>query len=140
MPASTNVRPLPAGVRTRLDKLMLMLGSANDGERSIAASMITALLKEHGLDWHDVVGAIGQPTRPVPQPPPPKPKSQLGPQSMTAADLRVYVHLILRSPLNKRARHFLAGMLDRADIYDVVHFSDKQWAWLRDLARRAGVA
>jgi hypothetical protein len=139
MPASTKVRPLPAAVRTRLDKLMLMLGSANDGERSIAAGMITALLKEHGLDWHDLVGSIGTPA-PAPQPSPLPPKPQPGEKSMTAADLRVYVHLILRSPLNKRARHFLAGMLDRADIYDVVHFSDKQWAWLRDLARRAGVA
>ena len=42
---------------------MLMLGADNDGERATAAGMITGLLKEHGLDWHDVVGSIGQPAR-----------------------------------------------------------------------------
>ena len=137
MPASTKVRPLPPAVRARLDKLMLMLGSANDGERSIAAGMITALLKEHGLDWHDVVGSIGQPTPAAPHPPPPKPKSEPGQKSMTAAELKQLVHLILRSPINARSRQFLAGMMDRADIYDEVHFSDKQWLWICDLARRA---
>jgi hypothetical protein len=57
---------------------------------------------------------------------------------MTAAEVKQLVHLILRSPLNDRARQFLAGIMDRAEIYDVVRFSDKQWIWIRDLARRAG--
>lgn len=137
MPASTKVRPLTPAVRARLDKLMLMLGSNNDGERATAAGMITALLTEHGLDWHDLVGSIGAPS-PAPKPPPPPPKPKPGPQSMTADEVRQLVHIILRSPLNERSRQFLAGMMDRADIYDIVRFSDKQWAWIRDLARRAG--
>jgi hypothetical protein len=137
MPASTKVRPLTPAVRARLDKLMLMLGSSNDGERATAAGMITALLTEHGLDWHDLVGSIGAPS-PAPKPPPPPPKPKPGPQSMTADEVRQLVHIILRSPLNERSRQFLAGMMDRADIYDIVRFSDKQWAWIRDLARRAG--
>jgi hypothetical protein len=140
MPATTKVRPLPPGLRVRLDKLMLMLGADNDGERAAAAGMITRLLKENGLDWHDVVGSIGAPAAaPQPPPPPPKPKySQASQKTMTADELRQVVHLILRSPLNERARQFLAGMMDRADIYDVVYFSDKQWKWMADLAKRAG--
>ena len=129
-------RPLPADVRIRLDKLMLMLGSPHDGERASAAGLITALLTEHGLDWHDVVGSIGQPTSP--HAPPPKPKMQAANRSMTAAELKQMVHEILRSPLNQRSRRFLTGMVDRADIYGEVKFSDKQWMWLSDLARKAG--
>jgi hypothetical protein len=141
MVASTKVRPLPPGVRTRLDKMLLLLGSDNDGERAAASGMITNLLREHGLDWHDVVGSIGQPvpgSATSPKPPPTQSKSPSGGQTMTADELRQLVHVILRSPLNERARQFLAGMMDRADIYDVVYFSDKQWHWIRDLARRAG--
>ena len=137
MPSQTHVRPLPPDVRARLDKLMLMLGSGNDHERAAASGMITSLLREHGLDWHDLVGSIGQPA-PAPKPPPAKAKPQPGPQEMTAVEVKQLVHLILRSPLNDRARQFLAGIMDRAEIYDVVRFSDKQWIWIRDLARRAG--
>lgn len=57
---------------------------------------------------------------------------------MTAEELKKLVHLILRSPINNRSRQFLAGIMDRAQIYGRVTFSDKQWIWLRDLARRAG--
>jgi len=140
MPSQTHVRPLPPGVRARLDKLMLMLGSVNDNERASAAGLITVLLKDHGLDWHDVVGSIGQPApaATVPKSSPRQPVPPSGGQTMTADELRQLVHVILRSPLNERARQFLAGMMDRADIYDVVYFSDKQWHWIRDLARRAG--
>ena len=35
-------------------------------------------------------------------------------------------------------RALLTGMVDRADIYGEVKFSDKQWMWLSDLARKAG--
>jgi hypothetical protein len=48
------------------------------------------------------------------------------------------VQLILRSPINAQSRQFLAGMLDRAQIFGKVTFSNKQWVWLQDLARRAG--
>jgi hypothetical protein len=137
--ATTKVRPVPPSVRARLEKLMLMLGSDNEGERASAALMITNSLKANGLDWHDLVGSIGTPSAPQPAPTPPKPKySHYTQKSMSAAELRHLVHLIERSPLNARARHFLAGMMDRADIYDTVMFSDKQWTWLADLAKRAG--
>jgi len=136
--ASTNVRTLPPGVRTRLDKLMLLLGSDNEGERANAIGLINHLLKGHGFDWHDVVGAIGQPAA-APQQPPPYAKPQPGDQhSMTASELRNLVHLIYRSPLNDRARKFLSGMQTHADIFGEVKFSDKQWHWMMDLAKRAG--
>jgi len=140
MPATTKVRPIPPSVRARLDKILLMLGSDNEGERASAALMITSLLKANGLDWHDLVGSIGAPAAaPQPPPPPPKPKySNVNQKTMTAAELRHLVHLIERSPINEQSRQFLAGMMDRADIYDVVYFSDKQWKWIADLAKRAG--
>ena len=137
MPSQTHVRPLPAAVRARLDKLMLMLGSVNDNERASASGMITALLKEHGLDWHDLVGSIGQPAPPAPKPPPRQAKSPGIQQTMSAAALHQLIHQIMRSPLNARARHFLTGMQSHADTFGVVKFSDKQWHWLMDLARRA---
>ena len=138
--AYTNVRPLPAAVKTRLDKLMLMLGSASDGERASAAGMITALLTEHGLDWHDIVGAMGESpayprNAPLQEPSPARPNGNPG--TMPATELRAHIHRIERSPLNTRARQFLAGMLDRAAIYDEVFFSDKQWTWFLDLKKRA---
>ena len=39
----------------RLKKLVPMLGSDRDGEVANAARVITKILKESGLDWHDVV-------------------------------------------------------------------------------------
>jgi hypothetical protein len=56
---------------------------------------------------------------------------------MSATELRGLIHRIERSPLNERARQFLAGIRDRADIYDSVFFSDKQWKWFQDLRQRA---
>jgi len=138
MPAYTNIRPLPAAVKERLNKLMLMLGAPSDGERAAAAGMITTLLKEHGLDWHDIIGAMGQPSAQAkPEAPKPPPRGDANPGYMDAEELRALIHRIERSPLNTRARQFLAGMLDRADIYDSVFFSDKQWTWFQDLRKRA---
>ena len=137
MAAYTNVRPLPPAVKERLSKLMLMLGAPSDGERAAAAGMITTLLKEHGLDWHDIIGSMGQPqAAPKPEQPPP-PRGNANPGYMDSEELRVLIHRIERSPLNTRARQFLAGTLDRADIYDSVFFSDKQWTWFQDLRKRA---
>jgi hypothetical protein len=136
--AYTSVKPIPPAIKTRLDKLMLLLGSANAGEAANAAGLITALLAEHGLDWHDVVGSMGQssisPDLPR-SPSPPRPGANPG--TMSATELRELIHKIERSPLNERARQFLAGMRDRADIYDSVFFSDKQWKWFEDLRKRA---
>jgi hypothetical protein len=132
--AYTSVKPIPPAIKPRLDKLMLMLGSASDGERASAAGMITALLAEHGLDWHDIVGSMGAQKSESSAPPPPPPRN---PGVMKSRELRELIHRIERSPLNERARQFLAGMLDRADIYDPVLFSDKQWKWFEDLRKRA---
>jgi hypothetical protein len=131
-------RSIPLEIRERLNKLLLLLGSNHEGESAAAASKVTALLKQHGLDWHDLVGSIGEAARAAPKSPPRKAEAPGGPQSMTAEELKRMVHLILRSPINNRSRQFLAGLVDRAQIYGRVTFSDKQWIWLRDLARRAG--
>jgi 1,6-anhydro-N-acetylmuramate kinase len=135
--ASTTIRALPPALRDRLNKLLLLLGSDQAGESSAAAGKITALLKEHGLDWHDLVGSIGEAARSAPHKPPPQAKAPGGQQVMSAAALHQLIHQILRSPINQRARRFLAGMQDHADTFGSVKFSDKQWHWLMDLARRA---
>ena len=143
MPAQTQVRPIPPIVRERLDKLMLLLGSENAGESGNAAAMITKLLTANGLDWHDVVGAIGGGAKNPPHSAPPPheaPRWQTQIQIMTAEEVRELIAAIRhRVNLNAASHQFLAGTLDRADIYDTIHFSDKQWKWLQDLAKRAGV-
>ena len=135
--AYTSVKPIPPAIKARLDKLMLMLGSANAGEAANAAGAITTLLADHGLDWHDVVGSMGAQKPETSAPPPPRPRGDGNPGFMHATELRELIHRIERSPLNERARQFLAGMRDRADIYDSVFFSDKQWKWFEDLRKRA---
>ena len=136
--AYTSVKPIPPAVMARLEKLMLLLGSGNAGEAANAAGLITALLTQHALDWHDVVGAMGaQKPDPFAAPPPPPPRPGANPGTMRADELRPLIHRIERSPLNERARQFLAGMRDRADIYNEVFFSDKQWKWFEDLRKRA---
>jgi hypothetical protein len=139
MAAYTNIKPIPPAAMARLEKLMLLLGSPNAGEAANAAGLITALLTQHALDWHDVVGAMGQPSAKSTAdfPPPPPPRGTGNPGTMSATELRLLIHRIERSPLNERARQFLAGLRDRTDIYNEVFFSDKQWAWFEDLRKRA---
>jgi hypothetical protein len=138
MPAYTNIKPIPPAVIKRLEKLMLLLGSGNAGEAANAAAAITALLTQHALDWHDVVGAMGQPSaKSTANSTPPPPRPGANPGTMSSDELRELIHRIERSPLNERARQFLAGLRDRADIYDEVFFSDKQWNWFQDLRKRA---
>jgi hypothetical protein len=48
--------------RTRLVKVLGMLGSAFDGERATAASTASRMLQESGLRWDDVV--VSAATRP----------------------------------------------------------------------------
>jgi len=137
MSAYTNIRPLPPAVRARLEKLMPMLGAPSDGERATAANMITELLKAHDLDWHDIVGSMGQPQAAPKSEAPPPPRSKGNPGYMDSEELRALIHTIERTTLNARARQFLAGMRDRADLYGEVFFSDRQWVWFQDLKKRA---
>jgi len=140
----TKVRPLPAELRDRLEKLLLVLGSASEGERASAIGMINRLLASHGLDWHDVVGAIsngeGAQKSGGFAPPPPQPQRPSGLHTMTDIELRKMVDAIThRIVLNENSRQFLVGMRSRADHYSTIAFSAKQWAWMQDLARKAGI-
>ena len=53
---------LPEADRTKLAKLLGMLGSAHAGERDAAACAAHRLVQQRGITWHDVV------TPPLPQP------------------------------------------------------------------------
>ena len=117
MPPYTATRPIPPEIRDQLNKLMLVLGSVNEGESAAAAGRITGLLKRHGLDWHDIVGSIGQAARSAPKPPPRKAKSYTGPQTMTFSELMQLVQLIcaVRST-RKRASFWPACSIARRSL------------------------
>lgn len=46
---------LPDADRTKLAKLLGMLGSSHVGERDAAACAAHRLVQQHGVTWHDVV-------------------------------------------------------------------------------------
>lgn len=56
--------------RTRLIRLLGMLGSAFDGERANAAALADKLVRAAGMTWSDVVSGVQQRGHYTPPPPP----------------------------------------------------------------------
>ena len=50
---------LSAADRTKLAKILGMLGSAHEGERAAAAALASKMLADAGLTWFDLLGAGG---------------------------------------------------------------------------------
>lgn len=50
---------VPAALVDKLAKVAGLLGSDHDGERSAAAFRATALIRDSGLNWSDVIRAAG---------------------------------------------------------------------------------
>ena len=50
----TATRALPTGLKVKLAPLLRLQSSDNAGERANASAAIGRLLKNHGLDWHDL--------------------------------------------------------------------------------------
>jgi hypothetical protein len=143
MPATTATKPLPPEVRKRLGQLMPLLSSGNAGECAAAAGAIGRLLSAHGLDWHDLTAAVAdaptasqKPPEPPPRRPPPPPDTH----NLSTEEVRTLVIAIREHHhfLNERSKAFLDGQMARAK-YGRVLFTDKQWAWLQDLTRQAGI-
>ena len=58
-----------ADTRTRLARLLGMMGSQHDGEALNAARLADKLVREQGITWFNVIGTA--PPRASPDPPPP---------------------------------------------------------------------
>ncbi len=108
---------LDPAVRSRLAKVVGLLGSDHDGERSAAAYQATRLLQAHGYSWQDVFAA-----GPAPVPPP---LAQAPAPHVAEAQWA----LRFQDRLTDRERRFLA------DIGRCRRISAKQAAWLADIVR-----
>jgi hypothetical protein len=112
--------------RTRLVKLLGMLGSAHDGERASAGLLATRLLRDRGLSWDDLL-----------QPRLPPPKTDSRPQWPASADWRTQVAVcrVQTHLFNAWEQKFLHGLprLRRLSLrqHEIL-------AKLRDRARSAG--
>ena len=56
---SALVRHVPAAALDKLAKVCGLLGSEHDGERAAAAYRATAIIREAGLTWREVIEAAG---------------------------------------------------------------------------------
>src|SRR5260370_32578266 len=129
---------VPTELKLKLAPLLRMQASSNDGERSNASAAIGRLLKNNGLDWHDLVDTwLAEPK--VPEPPPhPASGATSWKRSTGAIDLprdRLLALLKLveeHSPfLPIKSASFVSSLRSRA-WRPTVHLSERQWAWLQD--------
>jgi len=126
MSAATPVRPLPPAVRDKLGKLLPMLSSDHDGERTGAVAAIGRVLKNAGYDWHNLTGLLaGSPAASPPPSSSPRPQAAEDDTPMAMLD-RELVDLIaaLRAGGRRftvRSEEFLDSLLERAERFDVVH-------------------
>ena len=66
--SDTSPRALPTELKVKLAPLLRLQSSDNAGERANASAAVGRLLKNHGLDWHDLTDVLL--AEPVPRPPP----------------------------------------------------------------------
>src|SRR4051812_18279276 len=127
---------LPPDKRTRLVRLLGMLGSDFDGERAAAAAKADELVRDLGLTWDAVVASPALAPPPPPPPPVPPPSSNwTGWTGWRRPAHQRAAGACLRAPTRWTAweRKFLASVEAQPSI------SEKQRAILAELAARAGV-
>lgn len=103
----------------RLSKIMGMLGSDHDGERSAAAWQASKLLREAKLTWRDVIGTTTCPMC--------KPSASFGWRRLAARCLEV-------GGVTSWERDFLNSLLSKS-----YPLTPKQAAVLNKIARSLGV-
>jgi hypothetical protein len=134
-------RALSVELCKRLARLLPMLSSDHAGEVTATAAAITRTLRAAERDWHDLTATLT--TVPVTQPQPqPKPKPRpVREQVIDAEYVGDLVHSIRMSGcyLSAKAKGFLDSLEDRAEVYSVVSFTDKQWEWFMGLLKSASV-
>jgi hypothetical protein len=143
--SDTATRGLPTGLKAKLAPLLRLQASDNDGERANASAAIGRLLKNHGLDWHDLTEALLAEPKTAAREPQPSPGATTWKRSTGAVDLPRQQLLELldlveeHSPfLAVKSRGFVDSLRSRA-WRPTVHLSEKQWNWLQDLLEQTGV-
>jgi hypothetical protein len=136
---------LPPELRTKLAPLLRLQSSDNDGERANASAAIGRLLKNHGLDWHDLTEVLlAEPQSVAPEPSPAQDvttwKRSAGAMEMPRGQLIVLLDIVeARSPfLPIKSAGFISSLRSRS-FRPTVHLSEKQWRWLQDLLETTGV-
>jgi hypothetical protein len=99
----------------KLARICGMFGSEHSGERAAAAALADKIVREHGLDWFQVITA----TRHYE----PLPDSEAEELVRFALDGAEY--------LNEWERNFLLNIRGRA------HLTEKQWDTLQSITRKA---
>jgi hypothetical protein len=109
------LRRLPEESRVRLARVLGMLGSAFDGERSNAAAMADKMLRAAGLSWADLLAE---------QPPPPPPPA--GDPWRSVQDWRDRASQILATGrVTAWERKFCEDLLDRWDGWDLTEKQER---------------
>lgn len=134
--------------RARLVKLLGMMGSAHDGERASAAALANRLVRDAGLQWDDVIAAVGESTPPMenqrreqPQPPEkptrpprkPRPARDPKPPPVQPTDVGTVAHDLLRDEhlLRPREVDLVLAMLTWLEDATLA-----QRQWLADIRQR----
>jgi hypothetical protein len=129
-------------LKAKLAPLLRLQASDNDGERANASAAISRLLKNHGLDWHDLTEMLlGEPKPVTPEPrPSPTWKRSTGAVDLPRQQLIDLLDFVeQRSPfLPLKSAEFVSSLRARS-FRPKVHVSEKQWAWLQDLIQGTGV-
>jgi hypothetical protein len=116
-------------IAPRLKKLLLMLSSDREGEVVNAARLIGFTLQDAGHDWHDLAGALTDPTAP-PRPKWSPPRDERDSDSVDWHEQRDFC-LEHRCLLRGRELEFVT---------DLAHWrgplTDKQASWLSAIYRR----
>jgi hypothetical protein len=127
-------------VRAQLSKLVPRLASPFPGEAAATAAAIERTLRANGLDIHDLNAALGL-SAPPSRPQPPNDDVDDCKYISSARLLEIVAGIQRRNrQINESSRGFL-NQLSRLSLHcDPVRLSSKQYAWLDNLARQAGIA
>ena len=138
-------RGLPPQLKAKLAPLLRLQASDNDGERANASAAIGRLLKNHGLDWHDLTEMLLAEPQAAASEPRPTPGATTWKRSAGTVDLpRGELIALLaieeeKSPfLPIKSAGFISSLRSRS-FRPTVHLSEKQWKWLQDLLEATGV-
>jgi len=118
------MRPLDDATAERLIRLLGMLGSRFDGEIANAGRKASDLLRQHGLQWSDVIA-------PSLVPPDPPPRSEMPDFDDVDWEDAHGLCFARRHQLGERERSFLESLSEwEGDL------TPKQEKWLRDIYAR----